>query len=394
MLHSDCGHLEYYKKFAISPVRYDLSDLGAHFDRRSSLYRQLGLPEVAIRGCRVLEVAPGSGHNSLFLAQARPASLDLVEPNPAGIADIRATYSQYDAPCTEPTLHEKTLQDFEPDGLYDLVLCENWLGALPDERELIKKLASMASLGGALVMTIVPHSGFMPNVLRKLMADKIAAPDMDFDAKTELFVKAFGPHLATIASMTRSHVDWVRDCMINPHYLNVALPLDTVLADIGADMELLGSSPTFNTDWRWFKSLHGEARQFNESFRDSYVANSHNFVDYRQLYAPRTESENSKLETVCDDLHGAAVALEKNLMQGGDWNGADATRVLQLIEDAALELSTVSPHFSDALKEAGDALASDNLDAAAVANQKHFNALFGRETVYVSFTRRTNGVQG
>lgn len=394
MLHSDRGHLEYYKKFGISPVRYDLSDLAAHFDRRSSLYRQLGLPEVAIRGCRVLEVAPGSGHNSLFLAQAHPASLDLVEPNPAGIADIGATYRQYKAPCTEPVLHEVTLQNFTPDGLYDLVLCENWLGALPDERELIKKLASMVSVGGAMVMTFVPHSGFMPNVLRKLMADKIAPSDMDFEAKTELFVRAFAPHLETIKSMTRSHVDWVRDCMINPHYLNVALPLDAVLADIGADMEILGSSPMFNSDWRWFKSLHGDARKFNEGFRDSYIANSHNFVDYRQVYAPRTAAENSKLETVCGDLHEAAVALEKHLVQGGGWNGDAASRVLQLIEDAAHELSAVSLHFSDALKEAGDALASDGLDADAVARQKHFNALFGRETVYISFTRRINGVIG
>lgn len=391
MLHSDSGHLEYYKKFGISPVRYDLSDLGAHFDRRSSLYRHLGLPEIAIRGCRVLEVAPGSGHNSLFLAQARPASLDLVEPNPAGIEDIRATYSQYDAPHTDPVLHEVPLQEFEPEGLYDLVLCENWLGALPDERELIKKLASMVSVGGALVMTIVPHCGFMPNVLRKLMADKIAAPDMNFDTKTELFVKAFGPHLATIKSMTRSHIDWVRDCMINPHYLNVALPLDTVLADIGADMEILGSSPVFNTDWRWFKSLHGVARQFNESFRDSYIANCHNFVDYRQLYAPRAASENAPLEDTCGALHAAAVALEKKLSLGGGWEGDDSARVLTLIDDLAHVLSAVSPHFSDALKEAGDALSSDGLDAAAVAKQRHFNALFGRETVYVSFTRLVSG---
>ena len=50
------GHLEYYKRHGISPVRYHAADLSEHLQRRESLYRVLGLPAVAFKGARVLEV--------------------------------------------------------------------------------------------------------------------------------------------------------------------------------------------------------------------------------------------------------------------------------------------------------------------------------------------------
>ena len=37
------GHLDYYTRHGINPVRYDTSDLGRHLERRASLYRTLGL---------------------------------------------------------------------------------------------------------------------------------------------------------------------------------------------------------------------------------------------------------------------------------------------------------------------------------------------------------------
>jgi len=87
------GHLEYYKQHGINPVRYDTSNLRLHLERRASLYRTLGITPLAIRGSRVLEVAPGTGQNSLYLANQKPASLTLVEPNPAGQRDIAAVYA-------------------------------------------------------------------------------------------------------------------------------------------------------------------------------------------------------------------------------------------------------------------------------------------------------------
>ena len=60
--------LEFYRRHQISPVRQDIRDLGAHFGRRTALYRHLGILPAFLRGRTVLEVGPGSGFNSLHTA--------------------------------------------------------------------------------------------------------------------------------------------------------------------------------------------------------------------------------------------------------------------------------------------------------------------------------------
>src|SRR5215217_8145515 len=106
------GHLDYYTRHGINPVRYDTSDLRRHLERRASLYRTLGITPLAIRGARVLEVAPGTGQNSLYLAKQAPASLTLVEPNPIARRDIAAVYAGAGA-VAEPRVVPCRFEEFE-----------------------------------------------------------------------------------------------------------------------------------------------------------------------------------------------------------------------------------------------------------------------------------------
>ena len=71
--------IEFYRRHRISPVRQDMSDFQAHFQRRESLYLHLGLLPAFFRGRTVLEVGPGSGTNA-------PATLPLTNGAPAGAA--------------------------------------------------------------------------------------------------------------------------------------------------------------------------------------------------------------------------------------------------------------------------------------------------------------------
>ena len=377
------GHLDYYRSQGISPVRYRMASLVEHFDRRDAIYRSLGLPEVAFRGCKVLEVAPGSGQNSLFISQAGVGRYELVEPNPTGIRQIRSVYQEYAEDFPLPVLHETTLESFDADRDFDVVICENWLGSRPAELALITKLASFVAPGGVLVLTMVPYSGFFPNVLRRLLALRILDPAVSFEDQTAYLVEAFGPHLATIADMTRSHVDWVQDCMLNPYYLNVALPFDAVVEAIGPDMEVLGSAPKFASEWRWFKGLVGAARQFNREFARQLSENTHNFVDYREVHPPRAADENARIDASCRALHVDGLAFEAN--QGG----SDAReRILGHIQLLANELRPLSSKLGHALDEAAGAWARPHLSAADIAGMGPFAGLFGRETVYLAFTRR------
>jgi SAM-dependent methyltransferase len=385
---SSGGHLDYYKQHGISPVQYKTDNMRAHLERRDSLYRSLGLPPIAFKGARVLEIAPGTGQNSLYLAMCEPRSLDLVEPNPAGLAAIEKTYESFALPHTRPHIHSVRLEEFQSDNLFDVVLCENWLGNLPHERKLIEKLVSLVVPGGVMVLTIVPYIGFFPNVMRKLIGLRLVPPAMNFEAKTKVLTEAFSPHLATIANMTRSHRDWVHDCLINPHYLNVVLPLESVFDAVGTEMEALGTFPRAATDWRWFKALTGAERKFNEMLSKSLREESHNFLDYRKLWPKRAEEKNVALEATCTALHRAALAWQ-SAFDDNDARLADHTvDISRLLAELSPQLAEIDGELMQAMSELTAVWNAPVVTSSTVSNMKAFGALFGRETVYLSLTRR------
>jgi 2-polyprenyl-3-methyl-5-hydroxy-6-metoxy-1,4-benzoquinol methylase len=384
------GHLAYYKEHGISPVTYDIRDLQAHLDRRDSLYRGLGLPAVAFRGCDVLEVAPGSGQNGLYVAAAMPAQYELIEPNPTAVKDIEALFANFKLPHTVPVVRAMQLEEFEPQRRYDIVICENWLGDLPHERMLIRKLADLVRPGGVLAMTLTPMIGLLPNVMRKLLALRLVEKDMLFADKVTRLTEIFGPHLSTIQNMTRSHRDWVMDVLLNPHYLNIILPLDAVIAEIGSRAEVLATVPRFSTDWRWFKSLVAGERRFNASFQASYISNLHNFVDYRREFTARTAEQNQILDSICRDFRTAGLAWQAVYDSTGGSDPSAAAAIGQAIRRLGRELGAIDAELGVAFEELCDAWDKPNLDGGCVSRMKHFNGLFGRETVYVSLV--VNGV--
>jgi len=382
------GHLEYYKAHGIAPVLYQTQDLGAHLERRDSLYRSLGLPPVAFKGARVLEVASGTGQNSLYVAHCRPQSLDLVEPNPAGLAAIARSYEAFPLRHTVPTVHATRLEEFAPETTFDIVLCENWLGADSHEIGLLRKIARLVAPGGILVLTIVPLGGFFPNIMRKLLALRIVPPGLDFETQTQFLVDAFGPHLSTMADMTRSHRDWVQDCLINPPYLNVALPLDTVLDALDGEMEALATFPRFVNDWRWFKALAGKNRRFNQNLSEAYRRNVHNFVDYRRLWPERDAGTNADLERAFHALHQTALAWQAALL--ANYDPALATRAAEiggLLQTIGKGLGDVDRALGGSIAELLAVWSTPSVTAAMVRTMSNFGALFGRETIYLSLTR-------
>ena len=105
--------LEYYIKEGISPVHQDISDLSKHFQTRVSLYRLLGLIPSFFKGKDIIEVGPGSGHNSIYTATLRPRTYDLVEPNPVALKDIAKIFGNLSIKHTNPNIIPQCLEDFK-----------------------------------------------------------------------------------------------------------------------------------------------------------------------------------------------------------------------------------------------------------------------------------------
>jgi 2-polyprenyl-3-methyl-5-hydroxy-6-metoxy-1,4-benzoquinol methylase len=383
------SHLDYYVRHGISPVRYQAGDLRAHFERRASLYRSLHLTPLAIRGSDVLEVAAGSGQNSLYVAAQRPASLTLLEPNPTGVRDIKRLYGGAVVPHTKPALIEKKLEDFEPARRFDIAICENWLGASAHERALLRKLAGFIAPDGMLVVTAVSPIGFLPNVIRRALSARLRDTRATFEVQSGILVSAFQSHLATLESMTRTPMDWVQDNMLNPAYFDLCLSVPMLIEDLGGQFQVLGSNPQFAQDWRWFKSLHGERRRFNEHFLDEYFSVCHGFLDHRLEPSRGPRERSVELDRIAMDIVGQVSRLESALLQGQ--SGASRERRIELQASLRRFIGIAGEWAQsrtiDGLSEALELLESDTLDPHKVSKASSFVGLFGRETLYVSLQR-------
>ena len=172
------------------------------------------------------------------------------------------------------------------------------------------------------------------------------------------------------------------------HAYAIRETLDLVLRTIGTGLESMATFPRFATDWRWFKALSGQNRRFNETLLDAAGRNTLSFIDYRRTFAERPSAENAPLEAAFTAVH--ALALE---WQASDEAGDRATRdqlserIGRQIGEIARHLTAVDNELAAAVQELGEIWALPAPAIADVRNMKLFSGVFGRESVYVSFTR-------
>jgi len=364
-----------------------MKDLSKHLELRGSLYRSLGISPLTFRGARVLEVAVGSGQNSLYLAALKPRELVLIEPNPIAIRDIIALYYNPPLNVVQPRLVETTLQDFHESEPFDIVICENWLGHLPEERELLHKLGTLVAEDGVLVITLTPPVGMLANILRYVLSVRIAPHVLSFDDRTRFLLEAFSNHLDSVSSMTRCHVDWIHDNSMNPHYFGLCLPLQVILDELSDSFECYKSNPDFITDMRWFKSLHGLKRNFNGHFLGEYYANYHNFTHYQQEMFRRPVALNKTLDCLAWNVYKVAKDFD-SAIRNGISNAARykedililAKKIIDNLVDQPLKLSEPLHEFIDLFRR-------DNITPKDAADMRVFSHWFGRETVYISLIR-------
>jgi hypothetical protein len=382
--------LNYYLERGISPVHYLANSLGEHFDRRKSLYDMLGLPGLLFRDRKVLEIAAGSGQNSLYVAAQRPAKYVIVEPNPVALKQIEETYRDFTIPHTRPEVIPVTLENYAPEETFDVVICEGWLGSSDHERALVGTVADRVAPGGMMVLTALSICGWLSNLIRyclvqKLLDDQIA----DYDSQVQVVQEALSPHLQTISGMTRRHEDWVKDNMVNPTYLDQGLTLEMVLEEAAPrGFTVFGASPDFIAEWRWFKQLHGENMRTNENVLACYEHWSHNFLDYRRTFGERDAALNRQLNAMSNSLLQALS--ESKSKAPGDLGPEYFSSIARRLDGVAGNLDSVASDLGDAVREAIHILNAPTASPTALATMQNYAPWFGRETLYYSLQRSVN----
>jgi SAM-dependent methyltransferase len=302
--------LEFYQQHQIAPVRQNITDLEAHFQRRAFLYRQLGLWPNSIRGKRVLEVGPGTGENVLYTASLKPATYVLVEPNGTARESLEARF-----PDGSLEISPATVETFTAEEAFDVVICEGLLGLSGrNPRALVTALGNQVAIGGVLVITCIDAISDCSEVLRRALAQRYINKSASLEENVKTLTPIFAPHLATLKGMTRSVEDWILDNLLNPASIGPTFSIPDALTHVDGSFEVLGCSPRFLLDWRWYKdSTPGNAWAI-----ESYWRNCHNLYDYRTVTPDRTAEENRALMEKCQEIRLQVRAKEQGLLLNVD----------------------------------------------------------------------------
>jgi hypothetical protein len=389
--------LQFYGQNEISPVSQNISDLNLHFGRRISLYRTLGLAASVFEGRSILEVAPGSGHNSIVTATLKPSRYDLVEPNPSGYKNMVSLFSEHHLRASSVRMFNSKLEDFQGEAAYDIVICEGLIPGLSEQDEFLQLLIKRVRAGGILVVTCADAVSVFFESLRRYLA-KLLTRDLLDDATVRSWQKqavdrllpVFQSHLEALQGMSRPPKDWVWDNLLNPAAANLAatneFSVEKCLTSLQEDFYFYGSNPVFMENWHWYKNIPLDARTYNKAYLDSYISQRHNFLHYQETCTSSAEI-GGLLHQVCRNF---SLNLEGRSARA--WREIDSAAIQHDLDDVR-QVEDISrrcglPKAAAALQEFIALFDQGRIpEGQMIAEMTHFRGAFGRGQQYLSLIR-------
>ncbi|MBB6252276.1 class I SAM-dependent methyltransferase [Nitrospirillum iridis] len=368
--------LAFYQTHRVSPVSQSIENLEAHFRRRRSLYHLLGLSPLTVRGRRVIEFGPGSGHNCLYTASLKPATYILVDGNRTGIDETRALMSRHGLFDETVGQVETLFLDYPARPDFDVVLCEGVTNIQKDPASLVRHIASCVAPGGILMLTCVDAVSFLPEIGRRLLARLIAPTDLPLPQRLDLVRPYFLPHVAALPGMSRLPDHWIIDVLLVPR-LGRFWGLDEAIRLLDSNFDMLASSPRFGTDWRWYKTVDGN---FNDQALAEFERWRHCLIDCRGHPAPApvetVKALTQACAATCAAMEAAIAAAAPDMMP-------------VLAELAALRplVLAATPQTLPALDDLIDVLASWR-PGERPRPTSTFTPWFGRGQQYLTLVRR------
>ena len=254
--------LDYYQGHRLNPVPIALEDQGSwesHFRKRLNLYqRHLGIPLSLLRNRSVVEFGCNSGENALVLA-SMGADLTLVEPNEQVIPRLRGLFKQFHLEDRISELVHSGIDDFQPDGEYDVVIAEGFLYTLPNRDELLLKLARLVAPGGLAIITLNDKYGGLLELTKAVLLRRACqlsgVEDVHSEASLALAKQLYYEDFRAI-NASRPFDAWWGDALVNEPVTAFtslwSFPELIPLVDKGG-CEFYSSSPRWagqdNLDW-------------------------------------------------------------------------------------------------------------------------------------------------
>lgn len=368
--------VDFYTENSISPVSQDISDLKKHFQRRDSLLRSLGIPNVLVRNAEVLEFGPGSGHNSTYIASLKPSKFHLVDGNLRGINDTKNLLSKYKVDDLD-IIHSLFLE-YKTNLVYDIVWAEGCIPQQIDPICIVKHLSSFTKKEGIFVASMNNGISYLSEMIRRVASFLHMNESQSFQDKMNVIRPLLKGHLQNLKGMSRPIDDWIADSILQPLHYGKLFSIPDAIAALQNDYDIYSTSPKLISDWRWYKDVTGDERKFNQIALNCYYKNNLNLIDYRYEFKPHSVSFGQKLEFFCNEVWDIMCSI-----QNGD------PSQLNLFKEKLSEISKFiekkAPNTSEAI---GESLYWLDSGAPIAAELKHLPKWWGRGQQYASFIKK------
>ena len=370
--------LDYYNDIGFVPVRQDISDLEAHFARRSNLFLQLGIVPSLLENRTVIEFGPGSGDNAIHVASLSPSHFVLVDGHRKSVELLNERKAVGDFGDCSIEIMEAEFFDFNDNRTFDLVWCEGVISGNPDAKELVKRVSRFVAPGGILVLAYADPVGTFSEVCRHALKPVFYKSG---PVPIEGIVEFFRPHLASLGCVSRLPEDWVLDTILHPwepHMISTPGVIDA----LSEEFQVSGTLPGFTQEWRWYKKMEAGGRATNQSTKLQYFNNAFRFLDERADPSDIRAGEYHcrQLIEICRKAHQASCRI---------WHSDDATEVMEFLAIVDQVGTLVNRYMPETGRSIADFI-TGTMAAIESDDWSHFGSFegfFGRAQHYLSLTR-------
>jgi hypothetical protein len=305
----------------------------------------------------------------------------LVDANPASIEAISDKLARglFDRNRFECQMCD--IREYADTRRFDLVLCEGVIPGQENPEAFLRHVASFADVDGIVVITTMSAPSVLAEVCRRVIKAIFAARVNDQATLLAELTRFFEPDLLSLPGMSRRHEDWVLDNILHPWPGRFMFTIPEAIDGLDANFDLLGTSPSFVQDWRWYKSIPRHSKSWNDIARDEYRRWELFLIDYRLQPSDRIPAVSAELERACE------VALQ---IHHEIWHSNSANEIRRF-SDCLLEIQAMiaspAPETARAITDYVNGLEAF-VEGDAGADFGSFRTWFGRGQQYVSFSRK------
>jgi len=294
---SERAFLDFYDTLESIPVNQLGAGSERHFQQRTALYRSLGISPLMVNGSDILEIGPGSGDNALHIASWQPNSFTFID---GAVASVKTIESRIKSNCygENTKVYYQDLSASKIEGSYDVVLCEGLIPGQKNPDVFLNNVLSSVKVNGVAVFTTVSAVSYLAEICRRVLLPTMKKLIESPEQLNSALVTLFTPGLESLSGMSRKPQDWVTDNILHDWTDRGLFSMKDAFTAIPKDFSVLGSSPSFLQDWRWYKESSGSNAQ---TLEESYERWSGYLLDYRvQPEHAFSQQQGNLLECLCE----------------------------------------------------------------------------------------------